>query len=38
LSQAAMDAAQQWRYQPYLLNGRPVEVDTTITINFTLSR
>lgn len=38
LSQAAMDAVQQWRYRPYILNGNPVEVDTQITVNFTLSR
>jgi TonB family protein len=37
LSQAAMDAVQQWKYRPYILNGTPVEVDTTVTINFTLS-
>jgi protein TonB len=35
---AAMDAVKQWRYQPTLLNGEPVEVITTITVNFTLSR
>ncbi len=33
---AAIDAVRQWRYKPYLLNGEPVEVDTQITINFTL--
>jgi protein TonB len=37
LAQAAMDAVKQWRYRPYLLNGEPVEVDSRITINFTLS-
>ena len=37
LAQAAMDAVKQWRYKPYLLNGEPVEVDSRITINFTLS-
>lgn len=36
LSQAAIDAVKQWRYRPYLLNGTPVEVDTQITVNFTL--
>ncbi|MGB6198739.1 MAG: energy transducer TonB [Candidatus Acidiferrales bacterium] len=30
--QAALDAVRQWRYQPTLLNGDPVEVDTTITV------
>ncbi|HXZ28319.1 MAG TPA: energy transducer TonB, partial [Terriglobales bacterium] len=34
---AAMDAVRQWRYRPYLLQGQPVEVDTQVTIAFTLS-
>lgn len=38
LSQAAMDAVKQWKYRPFMLNGTPVEVDTQITVNFTLSR
>jgi periplasmic protein TonB len=37
LAQAAIDAVKQWRYKPYLVNGEPVEVDSRITINFTLS-
>ena len=37
LVQAAMDAVQQWVYKPTLLNGQPVEVITTIDVNFTLS-
>ena len=37
LNQAALDAVKQWRYRPYILNGEPVEVDTQITVNFTLS-
>jgi periplasmic protein TonB len=36
LVQAALDAVRQWRYQPTLLNNVPVEVDTTITVSFTL--
>lgn len=36
LIQAAMDAVQRWRYRPYLLNNEPVEVETQITVNFTL--
>lgn len=36
LARAAVEAVSQWRYQPTLLNGRPVEVDTVITVNFTL--
>jgi len=34
---AALEAVKQWRYKPYYLNGEPVEVDTQININFTLS-
>jgi periplasmic protein TonB len=37
LTQAALDAVRQWRYKPYILNGEPVEVDTQVTVNFTLS-
>jgi protein TonB len=36
LIQAALDAVRQWRYQPTMLNGDPVEVDTTITVTFTM--
>lgn len=38
LAPAAMDAVKQWKYRPYVLNGTPVEVDTQITVNFTLSQ
>jgi protein TonB len=34
---AAIQAVKQWRYRPFLLNGEPVEVETTITVIFTLS-
>jgi len=34
---AALEAVKQWRYRPFLLNGEPVEVETTITVNFELS-
>jgi len=37
LVRAALDAVQQWKYQPTLLNGAPVEVVTEIEVNFTLS-
>jgi protein TonB len=33
----AIAAVRQWRYKPYLLNGQPVEVETTITVIFALS-
>jgi protein TonB len=38
LIEAAMDAVRQWVYQPTLLNGQPVEVQTDIDVNFTLSQ
>jgi protein TonB len=38
LQQAALNAVQQWRYRPYLLNGDPVEVETTINVIFSLGR
>ncbi len=34
---AAIGAVKQWRYRPYLLNGQPVEVETTITVIFSLT-
>ena len=37
LVQAAIDAVKQWRYRPFLLNGEPVEVETTVTVTFQLS-
>jgi protein TonB len=36
LMTSAMDAVRQWRYKPTMLNGEPVEVDTQITVVFTL--
>ena len=37
LAPAAIEAVKQWKYDPYLLNGEPVEVDTNVAVNFTLS-
>ena len=34
LSAAAMDAVRQWRYSPYLLNGKPIPKETRIIISF----
>lgn len=34
---AAVDAVRQWRYRPYILNTEPIEVETQITVKFTLS-
>ena len=36
LRASALDAVRQWKYKPYLLNGEPVEVETTITVNYHL--
>jgi periplasmic protein TonB len=36
LTSAALNAVKQWRYKPYLLNGQPTEVETLITVNFTM--
>jgi protein TonB len=38
LRQAALDAVSTWRYRPYLLDGQPVEVETTVNVIFTLGR
>jgi protein TonB len=37
LVKSAIDAVRQWRYHPYYLNNEPVEVETQVTVNFTLS-
>lgn len=37
LAPAAIEAVKQWKYQTYLLNGDPVAVETTVTVDFTLS-
>src|SRR5579862_3916934 len=36
LMRAAMDAVHEWKYRPTMLNGEPVEVDTTIDVVFSL--
>ena len=36
LQQAAIDAVKTWRYRPYMLNGQPVEVETTVNVIFKL--
>lgn len=33
LREQCMDAVRQWRYKPYMLNGKPTPVETTITIH-----
>jgi TonB family protein len=37
LQQSALDAVRQWVYKPYLVNGDPVEVKTTIKVIYTLA-
>jgi protein TonB len=34
LVQATTDAVKQWRYRPYLLNGKPTRMQTQITVRF----
>jgi len=36
LRQSALDAVKTWRYKPYLLDGQPVDVETTVSVNFSL--
>ena len=38
LARASIEAVSKWRYSPTLLNGQPIEVDTNVTIRFTLNR
>ena len=33
---AAIDAVKQWKYQPYLLNGEAIEVESAVEVGFTL--
>lgn len=37
LSQAAADAVRWWRYEPYLVNHQPANVETTVSVNFRLT-
>ena len=36
LAPAAIEAVKQWRYKPFLLNGQPLEVETAVTVTFSL--
>jgi TonB family protein len=36
LSQSALESVRQWRYRPTLLNGSPVEIISTVIVNYTL--
>ena len=35
--QSALEAVRQWHYKPTILNGQPVEIDTHITVIYTVS-
>jgi periplasmic protein TonB len=36
--QSALDAVNQWRYRPTILNGQPVEIDTFITVTYNIQQ
>jgi len=38
LAEAVLSALWQWRWQPYRLNGKPVETETVVTVNFKPAR
>jgi protein TonB len=38
LGNAALKAIRQWRYQPTMLNGEPIEVQTEIDVEFKLTQ
>jgi periplasmic protein TonB len=38
LAPASIEAVKQWKYRPYLQQGKPVEVETEIDLNFTLAK
>jgi TonB family protein len=38
LQQSSLDAVRLWRYRPFLLNGKPIEVETTINVVYSLEK
>lgn len=38
LDEAALQAVREWRYDPTIINGKPVPVRMTVNVNFTLAR
>jgi protein TonB len=36
LRESALDAVGKWRYRPFLLNGKPIDVQTMVTVKFSL--
>jgi protein TonB len=37
LAKSAIEAVRTWRYRPYLLNGDPIEVETTVNVTYNLA-
>jgi protein TonB len=37
LARAAREAVEQWKFRPYILNGKPIEVQTEVIVNFSLN-
>jgi periplasmic protein TonB len=37
LARAALEAVEQWKFRPYVLNGKPIEVQTEVIVNFSLN-
>lgn len=38
LTKSALDGVKSWTYRPYILNGAPVEIETTITVNYAFGK
>jgi TonB family protein len=38
LDESALTAVRKWRYKPYLLNGAPTEVETTVRVTYSLEK
>ena len=38
LQQSALDAVRHWTYKPFIVNGDPVDVETTVTVTYTLAK
>jgi TonB family protein len=36
--QSALEAVREWRYKPYLVNGDPTEVETTVTVTYSIQK
>jgi type II secretory pathway predicted ATPase ExeA len=38
VAKAAEDAVRQWRYKPYMVNGKPADIETQVQVNFVVAR